>query len=60
MTNERVYGGFFPTPKQAEDKFFEMKNEYAKLLADKWDGKVDPRVINILRTRDMREYYDFD
>lgn len=60
VTNERVYGGFFPTPKLAEDKFFEMKNEYAKLLADKWDGKVDPRVINILRTRDMREYYDFD
>lgn len=51
---ERKYLGYYDTPKIAYQAYREAKIEAAKELADKWEGKVDDRVIIALRNFEER------
>ena len=51
---ERKYLGYYSTPKLAYQAYREAKIEAAKELADKWEGKVDDRVITALRNFEER------
>ena len=51
---ERKYLGYYDTPKLAYQAYREAKIEAAKELADKWEGKVDDRVITVLRNFEER------
>ena len=50
----RKYLGYYDTPKLAYQAYREAKIEAAKDLADKWEGKVDGRVITALRNFEER------
>lgn len=44
----REYLGFYDTPEEAHAVYKKHKEEYAKELALKWEGKIDDRVIDYL------------
>lgn len=54
FSGERRYLGYYSTPKLAYQAYREAKIEAAKELADKWEGKVDDRVITALRNFEER------
>lgn len=45
---ERVYLGSFPTPEEAHAAYVVAKEAYVKEVAEKWKGKIDPRVYDAL------------
>ena len=52
---ERKYLGYYSTPKLAYQAYREAKIEAAnRAIADKWEGKVDDRVITALRNFEER------
>lgn len=40
--------GTFPTPHQAQEAYVKAKKAYARYLAERYKGKIDERVYNIL------------
>ena len=54
FSGERKYLGYYATPKIAYQAYRGAKIEAAKELADKWEGKVDGRVITALRNFEER------
>ena len=45
--------GYFPTQDEAVDAYITAKNNYVKDLAEKWKGKVDNKVYEILINMDF-------
>lgn len=52
----KMHLGSYPCPDEAFKVYREAKNEHARELADKWEGKVDERAIQALRKFDIVEY----
>ena len=57
ITKEREYLGYFDTIREANEVYVKRKNEFARLLADKWDGVLDSRVIDSLNSFDMERRF---
>lgn len=49
------FGGF-STPEEAEERYIIEKRNYALELAEKYEGKVDSRVIDALRNFDYKDF----
>lgn len=47
---ERKYLGYYYSPEQAFEKYRQCKEAAARELANKWEGEIDPRVIEYLAT----------
>lgn len=58
ITGEREYLGFFQCPREAESAYLKRKRECAIMLAYKWIGEVDNRVINALLNYNPWERHD--
>lgn len=56
ITGKKVHGGTFNSAIEAENSYFEMKNEFAKILAEYWKDDIDIRVYESLMNNDMRLY----
>lgn len=48
--------GTYETPEEAHDQFCIAKNKVGKILCEKWDGLLDPRVLDILSDYKLKEY----
>lgn len=46
--DKREYLGLYDTPEQAYQAYKAEKESYAKVLAEKWKGKIDERAYNAL------------
>lgn len=53
LTSEREYLGYYDTQEEANQVYANRKNEVARLLADKWEGSLDSRVIDALNNFDV-------
>lgn len=42
---------------EAQEDYIKNKTHVAKLLSDKWDGKVEERVVEVLRNFSFKEYF---
>lgn len=56
-TNNWTEYGPYKTDKEAFLKYKLEKEKLAIKLADRWDGRVDPRIITMLRTLDIQPVY---
>lgn len=56
ITGKKAHGGTFNSAIEAENSYFEMKNEFAKILAEYWKDDIDIRVYESLMNNDMRLY----
>lgn len=46
--DKREYLGLYDTPEQAYQAYKDEKESYAKVIAEKWKGKIDDRAYNAL------------
>lgn len=49
MDGEAKHLGVYGTPEEAHRSYVAVREEYVRSFADKWDGRVDPRVISALK-----------
>lgn len=52
---EERYLGFFSDPEDARLAHYEAKKEVAQLLARKWEGRVDERVVEALQSFELSD-----
>lgn len=55
VLGEEKYLGFFSDPEDARLAHYEAKKEVAQLLARKWEGKVDERVVEALQSFELSD-----
>lgn len=56
INGERKYLGFYNTPEEAYKVYVKAKEISARELAKKWEGEVDPRVIEALNSYRVENY----